>query len=270
MSGPIYNAREFPPVDARFYRTHGALTCTLADGSYMTGISQPSWERFSAALSRIEDDPGRFILSPELITVSPEPSPAEFARLPERVAERVETVQGASRQWPNTTVILGSLTFDTPKPRNVLHFIKNGEITGTNPKLPYLSAEAGVFHQAYDPAEQQRPDRTTVAMICSDLLFHSWRGRTEPQILGRDLSQEYANPITPDTTTVLVSALWATPHIPDLGLEYEKRRFVDPLHFQAGRILHEHPNVQDIIVIDQLPAGTAAATAPFNMHATRL
>jgi hypothetical protein len=269
MPAPIYDAQKFPPADIRFTRAHGTHVYTLADGGRVTGISQPSWERFSAALGRV-DDPGRFILSPELITVSPEPSPAEFADLPERVAERVDMMRDASRLWPDTTILLGSLTFDTLRPRNVAHFIRGGEVTGTNPKLPYMLSEVKAFHQAYDPAEHQQPDRATVAMICSDLLFHHWRGRTDPQILGRSLEQEYVNPITSDVTTVLVSALWATPHVPDLGLEYEERRFADPLRFEAGRIMHDHPSVQDVIIVDQLPAGTAAATTPFNMHARRL
>jgi hypothetical protein len=269
MRAPIYNAEEFPRADIRFIRAHGTHAFPLADGGRVTGISQPTWERFSAALGQVEN-PGRFILSPELITVSPEPSPAKFAGLPERVAGRVGMVQEASRLWPDTIIILGSLSFTEARPRNVAHFIRDGEVSGTNPKLPYLSTEAAAFHQAYNPAEHQQPDRATVAMICSDLLFHHWRGQADPQILGRDLRQEYINPITPEVTTVLVSALWATPHVPDMGLEYEERRFADPLRFEAGRIMHDHPNVQDVIVIDQLPAGTVAATAPFNMHARRI
>jgi hypothetical protein len=86
----------------------------------------------------------------------------------------------------------------------------------------------------------------------------------------RDLSAEYRDPIGPDVTTVLVSGQWATPYdsaITDLA--YEEPRYMDPLKFEAGRLMNDYPAIQDVIMCDQMPPGTTTGSGPFTFHAQR-
>jgi hypothetical protein len=262
----VIHPDQFPAVNITFVREHGVHQFELSGGGLVTTISQPSWERFATALSRV-DNPGDFILSPELITVSPEPSPGEMAGMPDVVEQRTEQVRTVSQRMPETTIVLGSLAFDTPRPRNTLLFVRDGEMTGRSPKLPYLAAESAVFHQAYDPAEHQRPAPQTDAIICSDILFHRDRGQYQEGLPDRDLVAEYIDTIG-NARTLLVSSLWISPYIPGIKPEHEEARFVNPLRYAAGSFFYHHPSLQDIVMADQLPAGTPAS-GPVNFNARR-
>jgi hypothetical protein len=256
--------RDLPPVDFTFVREHGVHQFELIDGDTVTAISQPTWGAFAYSLGATAER-GSYVVSPELIVASPESRDPEATRL--LAARRIEQTKQMSWQFPQTTVLLGALTFDTPRPRNELLFIRGGQEVGRTPKMPYSPAEASLFHQAYDPAEQQQPDPHTLAIICSDLLFHRWRGSGQ-ELEGRDLGAEYVDPIGPEVRTLLVSACWITPFVEGIKPEHETARFITPLRFAVGSLMHRHPNLQDVVMADQLPPGTPAS-GPVNFHARR-
>ncbi|HEX7963368.1 MAG TPA: hypothetical protein VF466_02140 [Candidatus Saccharimonadales bacterium] len=267
MAKPRRPIETLPEAHFDFRREHGTHRFTLSSGERVTAVSQPSWQAFVASAARM-GNPGDYLLTPELITVSPEPTPAEFPQVPAMLESRHDKMRILSRWWPDAILVLGSLTLDTPRPRNELLFLQGGQITGHNPKLPYLASEAEVFHQAYDPSEHQQPNRTTVGMICSDLLFHSKEGGEQITMLHRNLAAEYVDPIGPDVRTLLVSAAWITPYIPGIRPEQEGVRFIDPLQYAVRNLMDRHPGIQDVVMADQLSPGTPAS-GPVNFHAQR-
>lgn len=267
MARPRRPIDTLPEAHFDFRREHGVHRFTLSGGERVTAVSQPSWQAFVASTARM-GDPGDYLLGPELITVSPEPTPAELPEVPAMLQRRHEQMRVLSRWWRHTTLLLGSLTLNTPRPRNELLFLRGGEIIGHNPKLPYLASEAVVFHQAYNPSEHQQPDRATVGLICSDLLFHSKEGREQIALLHRDLEAEYVDPIGPEVRTLLVSASWITPYLPGIRPEQEDARFIVPLQYAVRNLMDRHPGIQDVVMADQMPPRTPAS-GPVNFHAQR-
>jgi hypothetical protein len=259
---------DFPPADFTFVREHGTHQFPLVSGERVTAISEPSWDRFAAALEQVER-PGAYVLSPELIVASPEPSSLD--EVPAMVERRIDEARTLSQRMPQTTLLLGSASMTGTRIRNELLFVRNGEITGHSPKLPYMPGEAQVFHQVYDPREHQQPDRRTVGMICSDLIFHSRRGWGQAGLPGRDLEAEYVDPIGPDVRTVLISGIWITPYDHALGHNpsIEEPRFIDPIKWAVRKLMHDHPRLQDVVMADQMPPG-APGSGPVNFHARRV
>jgi len=265
MANPFY-----PEQNVTIRREHGIFQYPLAAGGHVTAISQPGWEHFAGALTNL-NDPGQYVVSPELITTSP--IPEDLSRIGGIIAERSDQVREVSRRWPETTFILGTLSVgQTALPRNGTTFYRAGAEVGRNPKMPYIPGEAAIFHAAYDPAEHRQPDTETVAMVCSDLSFHSGRGK-QYVWEDRDVRTEYVDPISPDVRTIFISSMWIVPAIQtglqNMHSDMERRRFVSPVRVNILRLMQQHPGVQDVIMVDQLPPGSPGF-GPINVHARRI
>lgn len=256
-----------PAARFRFERKHGTHTFNLKDGRRVSAISQPSWNGFEVALQQL-DNPGDYVVSPELITVSP--APTSLAGIENIIAGRTARALEISQQMPQTTILLGSVAIlsRSVKPRNVMHFVRDGQIVGTTPKMPYLDTEARFFYQAYNAAEQRKPDSQTLGMICSDIQFHAKQGRVQLGLPDRNLGAEYVDPISPQVNTVLIGAHWIAPYDLSLGGDLETERFIDPLKISVRDLMTAHPNLTDIVMCDQLAPGTSFS-GPVNFHAQR-
>jgi len=148
--------------------------------------------------------------------------------------------------------------------------IRDGAEVGRYHKKPFLAPEAGAFRQDYNPGDDGRLDRITIAMVCSDLLFHRTEGQGQMGMPGVDLHARYIDPIRPDVRTLLVNGRWITPTpgMQEATPAIEYLRFIAPLEYTARYLLSRHPNLQEIIMADQLPPD-AWASGPANFHARR-
>lgn len=266
------NFRE-QPFDVNYARSYGQHDFVAASGETVSVISAPVWEDF---YRRLESSAqlGEFVLSPELITFTHtlEDIPAGQAD----IEARIDKIRELSRGRPDTTVVLGTPTFNNPhgRPANSLVFIAGGDIAAqTNKGFSFYPVEKQVF-----TLRQAAAARTTVqnfaGMVCSDVLGEGGNSAYVSRLLTE--GSDEPNPgskVTADTETVLLSACWAIPLLesiterPASSIDHEER-FRSQLENRVALLFRSNPNLREVIVADRLVAGSEVK-APYNGHFTR-
>ena len=257
-----------PQAETNYARSYGQHDFVAAGGEVVSVVSAPTWEDFYGRLQSSRRL-GDFVLSPELITF-----PAELEAIPAAQADierRVDDVRQLSLERPDTTIVLGTPTFNDPtgRPANSLLFIAAGDIAAQTNKsfsVHPVEKEVFTFQQAVAPATSLQ--RFT-GMICSDMLGE---GRRVVRRVAGD--QPPRQKVTPGTETVLLSACWAVPLVQDIFPESQifindhEKRFRLPLEARIAMLFARNPNLRDVIVADRLPAGSEVE-GPYNGHFTR-
>jgi hypothetical protein len=259
--------------DANYARAYGQHDFVALSGEVVSVLSDPTWEDF---YGRLESSArlGEFVLSPELIT-SPlglEDIPAKQADIEGRVAE----VRQLSRQRPDTTIVLGTPTFNnlSGRPANSLVFIAGGDIVAqANKSFSFYPAEKRVFTLQSAPTSRAI-DRKIAGIICSDILGEGYKTEYGMTLLVE--GSDEPNPgskITADTETVLLSACWAIPLAKDVlpgagSSTTHEDRFRWQLENRIASLFRHNPTLREVIVADRLPAGSEVE-APYNGHFTR-
>lgn len=182
----------------REYTTHDI---NLPSDERVTVVSDPTWDSCADSLAMLEN-PGKYILTPELITTVERPQAIHID--PAVIASRVKDVQEISLEYPDSTILLGTPTGDSPmsKQHNGLLFIRNGNITGQTWGLPpHSQASPGSFYQP-----TVRPEETVQPVVGSDLLRYAAQCCLDGQ---QEAPRQ--NSIGPAAKTILASSCWITP-----------------------------------------------------------
>jgi hypothetical protein len=258
---------EAQTVEANYARSYGQHDFVATSGEVVSVVSEPTWESFYRRLESSERL-GDFVLSPERITfpIGLNDIPASQADIERRIAD----VQELSLERPDTTIVLGTPTFNNPtgRPANSLIFITAGEVAAqTNKGFSTYPAEERVF-----TLRQATASRTTAqafaGMVCSDILDERTGNGYE---VGGE--QDSVQKITADTRTVLLSACWAIPlvGIPEAVMPSgnHESRFRRQLEGRIALLFSRNPGVREVIIADRLPPGSKL-DAPYNGHFTRV
>lgn len=225
-----------------FMREYDTYNVPLLHGESVTLVSEPTWDLFADSLSMLED-PGTYILTPELITAADRPQPASVE--PAVLAERVRDVQEISLDCPKSTILLGTeMAYEyAQSSRNSIVFIKNGAITG----------------QARADAARLVP--TIRPLIYSDLPY---RNVYQPLHSEADTTLE---DIGHTAHTLLIGACWsAPPHIEPLGISGATPE--QEMHRICGLLFGRYAQLDTIAMCDRLPAA-AFTEQPLNFVARR-
>ncbi|HEY5153000.1 MAG TPA: hypothetical protein VII55_03425 [Candidatus Saccharimonadales bacterium] len=274
--------------EANYTRAYGQHDFVTAGGEVVSVLSEPTWENF---YGRLESSAqlGEFVLSPELITFTTglEDIPARQADIEGRIAD----VRELSRRRPDSTIILGTATFNNPsgRPANSLLFIAGGDVVAqANKGFSFYPPEKRVF-----TLRQATAARTTnhklAGLVCSDILGEGDVSRFSIDLLleGSD-EPEPGQKITAATEIVLLSTCWAVPVVeiidgPSAGRQNRfaamaasietapashEDRFRRRLEGRIGLLFRSYPALREVIVADRLMADTEVE-APYNGHFTR-
>jgi hypothetical protein len=249
-------------VNFEFFRSYGVHRVELPETSPVTIVSAPTWRAMGEPLYQVRGHEG-YVLTPEAITVSPEPLNGDLSHVHHEIRSRNRVAAMLSRQM-QATLVLGTLVFDNWQPYNAQLAWRDGVETARTYKV-YEPDEDGAANliQGAQPQEPGRPAEDVAMLICFDLLYHARRGN--PAALpGVDTSQ-YVSPFE-GIRTLLVSSVWATVRMTDRPEEEE--HFMGPLRHAVGILFARHAMLQTVIGADRLPADSSLS-GPFNFVARR-
>jgi len=261
-----------PSLETEYVRAYGQHNFVSVTGATVSAISQPTWEDFAGALEAASYL-GNIILSPELITSSEE----LLKVVPDSRAEieaRVEETRQLSFKIPDTLIVLGTATFDSPsgRPANSQLFIQDGAVVAQNNKrYSYYPLEKRVFTMQQTTARPQSPSRRFVGMICSDLLGEGASSTSNVLSVGSD---EAGPPpiVGMGTESVLFSSRWAVSVQSAFDIDqYNINRedwFRRALEKRMLLLFRKYPALREVIMCDSL-ISTSGVEDPFNAHITR-
>lgn len=240
-------------------QSHGHHVFETTDGLPVSVISESNWEDFEETL-RVASMPDQgVVITPELMTAPYHPDDIE--KNAKEISTRVIQVQLLSTRNPDSTILLGSPGFHfEPKcqdfrPYNSLLFIRNCLRTGYANKVSLNGYETPNLIPGKRRNAIAIPGTKAAAIICSDIL--SLCNPPTPNTC----------PIPDDTTTLLVSACWATPAWED-DREHTVERYQSAFERVCVRLMENFPQIKDVIMADRTtPASNLAV--PLNVHVQR-
>lgn len=283
MSTPIANPAELVlPAYERGYGVHpfpveGAVDSDPALQT-VSVVSQPSWELFCSSIrASSRQSLGTIALGPELITF-----PDGLKAIPhqrELIEDRVNQLRMISLDYPETTFVFGTPTFDDSRngskghrPSNSVLFVQKGWVLAQhNKQYPSLGAgEKDVFTFEQEETLDHTIDPSIAALVCSDIIGEAASDDTREMLLS-GVGTDPDKLIGDDVRTVLLSSSWAYPIKPDPlagDLAMTDGRFRNALEMRVGRFFEKHPNVREVIVADRVPAGITGIKDPYNARFT--
>lgn len=229
-------------------RDYGVGEAVLHDDTYVTVISQPTWGTCIAAYREL-DDPGRFVLTPELITLAGlDPSSGSLTEAQLLVEQRIAEVTRLSLQYPDSTLVLGTPLYypELSKPRNAVLLVSRGvERQRIHKQVAISRFEREAFYQPGHREDMLLPEPGVLPLICSDM---------------------FGDHTDPNVHTILVSACWATPVMPD-GAGASKDKDLEKFLGETVRRLYlRYPALMTVVMADR--SFLASQTArPYNLWA---
>jgi hypothetical protein len=175
MSGKKEVSKPTPPKES-YLHEHGFHRLSFSTGEMVTAISAQTWSEYLSHLKRINAQ-DKLVVSPELMTFTGRPL-REVGQTKQIIKGRINQVETFSLQYPNTTFILGTPTFNTSRPRNSVLFIKQGKIVAqTHKRSGATQEEQDVFDLPVHEKPSSIPDTDIGILICSDLAMASFLSR---------------------------------------------------------------------------------------------
>jgi hypothetical protein len=235
--------------DVQFDRSYGIQHIDLPDGTVVTSVSQPDWPTFTKAMrsTALAEEPGNFIVTPELIGAVGINMRGSFS-LRQQMQAREYEARELSKQFPHTTLLLGTIALSGgERPRNVVQFIRSGEIIDETPKVNYQGFEYDIFDRHVTAADVCSPPSSNIL-----------------NIIGGDL--QLPPPILRNINTLVISACWGLPQLID-GADRQREK---DLTYNIQRMFARNNSVETVIMVDRDPLRTNGNGRPFNAVARRI
>ena len=256
-------------VETHFERCHGVHQYVTNDGMPITGISEPTWEKFAATLDDLPTTDG-YIISPELIT-SPVPL-AEIAAVRTDIEERAAWVQEVSNRHPWARLLLGTATFEDQesRPYNSVVAYMGGREIGRQHKVAGAMGEGVYMRVGFDLADMKAlslPQHHM--MLCADIIQAAGHGAAiagDTDVLPAVI-QRYYNLIPAAARTVIVSSCWGVPPKETTETTVLETKCFKVLTNCVETVLDTYPGVEEVIVIDR--AIPEFGLEPFNARFQR-
>lgn len=245
--------------------SYGIYHYSQVEGSPVTSISSPDWDKFYNAIQTIDNDQ-QLVVSPELITITGSVTLGSGNMVRELVSQRIEDIKQVTVKHPQTTVLLGTPVFNgIDKPTNSVIYIKNGEITGrVNKRTAATKWEKEHFTFIPEEAPTLIPNTSVGVLICSDLATSSiylLPGSVEERddilrMTGRE-SLLNKNPtfIHSQARSLVIPSCWG------VGSMSHKMEGVDANEYYrlqlrniSARVLQDTPHIRHIVVTDRAPS----------------
>lgn len=167
--------RPSPPQESYIHK-HGLHRLTFSSGEVVTAISAQTWSEYLSYLKQINKQ-DKLVVSPELITFAGQPL-HQVGESKKKIESRINQITDLSTQYPNTTFLLGTPSFKTPKPRNTILVIENGQVLGkTHKRSGATQAERNNFNLPVEEPPFLIPGTNIAVLICSDLATSSLYSR---------------------------------------------------------------------------------------------
>lgn len=256
--------REIPPYPhlpvGEFFRDSGLFRVRFSNDVEIAGVSTGGWDEYVRLLGDISPS-DKYVVSPEMMTCAD----MDFEVMDEElINERIDEVIDISKRCGNTYFLLGTPLFINEKPRNSVVVIKNGEIESfTSKRCGATELENKYFEMVPEEVPVSLPETDIPIVICSDLALASIYSACEPNTLeqvlkisGREMLIGKKVDIVPgDAESILVVACWS---VGGRFVEEEtKDKYYKNQLIGICASLMKKTNVQEVIMVDRLPAGLA-------------
>jgi len=253
----IYGLTEPVFIERREYGVH---RWQLTSGEMVTGLSAPDWRVFKKELRQINKE-DRIVVSPEMITltgVTLDQVPDHRELIEGRVGEMVEF----SRDFPETTFLLGTADLGGRKPRNSVLYIKNSQRIGeVNKRHGATELEHEVFDLPKNEGSSLIPETNIGVLICADYV-HTIMGSKPLQVDGQ-------------AETILLPSCWGwggkIQGIEAMGAD---KYYYLNLKSISNRFIRAYPKVNEVVVVDRVvevdeEMKDLVPSAPFNVMVKR-
>lgn len=259
-------------ISVRYVREHGVHQFQAANGTQVTGISEPSWEAFETALDELPTTDG-YITTPEL-TTSPVPLD-RVADMRATIEDRTEWVREVSVRHPWARILLGTATFDPAEelPRSSILAFSDGKEIGRQHKIGAAQGEGDYFLYDWDIGKLNTAvdNNSHRVLICADMAEAAAAAVIANQPNFAHRRERADRIISPEARTLIAVTNWVvrksekplnvTPRV----IENICQKSLDAV---TRTIFGSYPAVREIIMIDR--AIPELGTRPFNAHFKRL
>ncbi len=260
-------------ISVRYVREHGVHQFQAANGTQVTGISEPSWEAFETALDELPVNTDGYIVTPELMT-SPVPLD-QVAGMQASIEERTEWVREVSVRHPWARILLGTATFDPAEelPRSSVLAFCDGKEIGRQHKIGAVRGEHEHFHNDWDI---EKPDtavdiNSQRLLICSDMAAAATIGFLAEKPDFAFMRERKDRIIPPAARTLIAVNCWAIPRSQreiTVSPRVIEKVCQELLNGSVRKIFDSFPALKEIITVDR--AIPELGTRPFNAHFKRL